>query len=123
MFRQSLQVPKFLTAGAVALALWVAVASGEWWTGIFPAIVILVLSVTDYLLWERRRRPWHDWTVILLLLPAILAAVWIAVGGLIVGVDRADSERLLYEVGPGVGLTGLLCVLISYHGRHHTLET
>jgi hypothetical protein len=116
-------VPKFLTAGAVALALWVAVASGEWWTGIFPAIVILVLAVTDYLLWERRRRPWHDWTVILLLLPAILAAVWIAVGGLIVGVDRTDSERLLYGVGPGVGLTGLLCVLISYHGRHHPLET
>jgi hypothetical protein len=122
MFRQSLQVPKFLTAGAVALALWVAVASGEWWTGIFPAIVILVLSVTDYLLWERRRRPWHDWTVILLLLPAIFAAVWIAVGGLILGVERTDSERLLYEVGPGVGLTGLLCVLISYHGRHHPLE-
>jgi hypothetical protein len=123
MFRQSLPVPRYLTAGAVALALWVAAASGEWWTGIFPAIVILVLAVTDYLLWARRRRPWHDWTVILLLLPAILAAVWIAVGGLIDGVERTDSERLLYEVGPGVGLTGLICVLISYHGRHHPLET
>jgi hypothetical protein len=112
-------VPKYLTAGAVALALWVAAASGEWWTGILPGILIVLLAATDYLLWVRRRRPWHDWTVILLLLPAILVAVWITVGGLIVGVDRTDSERLLYEVGPGVGLTGLLCVLISYHGRHH----
>jgi hypothetical protein len=115
-------VPKYLTAGAVALALWVAATAGEWWTGVFPGIVILLLAVTDYLLWERRRRPWHDWTVTLLLLPAILAAVWTAVGGLILGVERTNSARLLYEVGPGVGLTGILCVLISYHGRHHPLE-
>jgi peptidoglycan/LPS O-acetylase OafA/YrhL len=74
----------------------------------------------DYVLWERRNRPWHDWTVILL--PAILAAVWIAVGGLVTGVERSDEARLLLEVGPGVALTGLLCTLISYHGRHHPLE-
>ena len=77
------------------------------------------LSFADYLLWERRARPWHDWTVILLLLPVILAAVWIAVGGLVTGVERSDEARLLLEVGPGVALTGLLCTLISYHGRHH----
>ncbi len=115
-------MPKYLTAAAVALALWVVAASGERWTGVLPGIVIVLLAATDYLLWERRRRPWHDWTVILLLLPAIFAAVWIAVGGLILGVERSDSGRLLYEVGPGVGLTGLLCVLISYHGRHHPFE-
>jgi hypothetical protein len=100
----------------------VAAASGEVLTGILPAVVALVLAAADYVLWERRNRPWHDWTVILLLLPAILAAVWIAVGGLVTGVERSDEARLLLEVGPGVALTGLLCTLISYHGRHHPLE-
>ena len=99
-----------------------AAASGEVWTGILPAVLILALAAGDYVLWERRNRPWHDWTVILLLLPAILAAVWIAVGGLVTGVERSDEARLLLEVGPGVALTGLLCTLISYHGRHHPLE-
>ncbi len=96
-----------------------AAASGEVLTGILPALTILVLAPVDYVLWARRNRPWHDWTVILLLLPAILAAVWIAVGGLVTGVERSDEARLLLEVGPGVALTGLLCTLISYHGRHH----
>jgi hypothetical protein len=91
-------------------------------TGILPAILVLVLAVADYALWSRRKRPWHDWTVILLLLPAILAAVWIAVGGLVTDVERSDEARLLLEVGPGVALTGLLCTLISYHGRHHPSE-
>ena len=100
-----------------------AAASGEVWTGILPAVLILALAAGDYVLWERRNRPWHDWTVILLLLPAILAAVWIAVGGLVTGVERSDEARLLLEVGPGVALTGLLCTLISYHGRHHPLES
>ncbi len=99
-----------------------AAASGEALTGILPAVVVLVLAPLDYALWTRRGRPWHDWTVILLLLPAILAAVWIAVGGLVTGVERSDEARLLLEVGPGVALTGLLCTLISYHGRHHPLE-
>ena len=99
-----------------------AVASGEVWTGILPAVLILALAAGDYVLWERRYRPWHDWTVILLLLPAILAAVWIGVGGLVTGVERSDEARLLLEVGPGVALTGLLCTLISYHGRHHPGE-
>ena len=115
-------MPRYLTAGAVAFALWVAVGSREVLTGILPALVILVLAVADYRLWTERARPWHDWTVILLLLPAILSAVWIAVGGLVTGVDRSDEARLLLEVGPGVALTGLLCTLISYHGRHHPDE-
>jgi hypothetical protein len=87
-----------------------------------PASLIAALALVDYVLWERRDRPWHDWTVILLLLPAIFAAVWIGVGGLLLDVARTDSGRLVDEVGPGIGLTGLLCVLISYHGRHHPLE-
>jgi hypothetical protein len=91
-------------------------------TGILPGALVLVLAVADYALWSRRERPWHDWMVILLLLPAILAAVWIAVGGLVTGVERSDEARLLLEVGPGVALTGLLCTLISYHGRHHPRE-
>jgi hypothetical protein len=115
-------VPRYLTAAAVALALWVAIGSREVLAGILPALVLLALAAADYRLWTARARPWHDWTVILLLLPAILAAVWIAVGGLVTGVDRSDEARLLLEVGPGVALTGLLCTLISYHGRHRPLE-
>jgi hypothetical protein len=115
-------VPRYLTAASITLALWVAAASGEVVTGILPALVVLVLAGADYVLWERHERPWHDWTLILLLLPSILAAVWIAVGGLVTGVARSNEARLLLEVGPGVALTGLLCTLISYHGRHHPDE-
>ena len=111
-----------MTIGAAALGVWVAAASGEVLTGILPAILVVALAVTDYVLWERWGRPWHDWTAILLLLPAIFAAVWIAVGGLVTGVERSDEARLLLEVGPGVALTGLLCTLISYHGRHRPPE-
>jgi hypothetical protein len=115
-------VPTYLTAASVALAIWVAAASREVLTGILPAVVILVLAVGSYLHWEGRGRPWHDWAVILMLLPPILAAVWIACGGLVLDVERSDDARLLLEVGPGVALTGLLCTLIAYHGRHHPLE-
>lgn len=116
-------MPRYLTLGAIAFALWVAAAAREILTGILPALVVLTFGAVDYVLWERRERPWHDWTVIVLLLPAIAAAVWIAVGGLVLEVDRSRPERLLLEVGPGVALTGLLCTLISYHGRHHPDET
>ena len=115
-------MPRYLTAASAALALWVAIGSREPLAGTLPAVVVLVLAVADYRLWSVRSRPWHDWTVILLLLPAILSAVWIAVGGLVTGVDRSDEARLLLEVGPGVALTGLLCTLISYYGRHHPDE-
>jgi hypothetical protein len=115
-------MPRYLTAASLALALWVAAASGEVLTGILPALLVLAAAAADYLLWERRGRPWHDWTVILLLLPAILASVWVCVGGLVTGVERSDDARLVLEVGPGVALTGLLCTLISYHGRHHPDE-
>ena len=91
-------------------------------TGILPGVLVVILAAADYAFWSRRKRPWHDWTVILLLLPAIFAAVWIAVGGLVTGVERSDEARLLLEVGPGVAMTGLLCTLISYHGRHDPRE-
>ena len=115
-------MPRYLTAAAVALGLWTAGASREVLTGILPAAVVVALAALDYRLWTGRGRPWHDWAVILLLLPPILAAVWITVGGLVTGVERSDEARLLLEVGPGVALTGLLCTLISYHGRHHPDE-
>jgi hypothetical protein len=115
-------VPKYLTLGALAGAACVALLSGEVVTGVLPAALVAGLVAADYALWERRRRPWHDWTVILLLLPAILASVWIAVGGLLLDVERTDGGRLAFEVGPGVALVGLLCTLISYHGRHHPGE-
>ncbi|MDQ3889096.1 MAG: hypothetical protein M3312_00885 [Actinomycetota bacterium] len=112
-------MPKYLTVASEALALYVALFSGELLPGILPALVVLAFTAGDYYLWRRRRRPWHDWLVIVLLLPAIAAAVWIAVGGLVTGVERSREDRLLLEVGPGVALTGLLCTLISYHGRHY----
>ena len=115
-------MPRYLTAGAVALGIWVAAASGELLTGILPGAIVVALAAWDYRLWETRGRPWHDWRVILLLLLPIFSAVWIAVGGLVSGVERSDEARLLLEVGPGVALTGLLCTLISYHGRHHPHE-
>jgi len=115
-------MPKYLTAGAVVLALWVAVRSGEVWTGMLPASLVTLLALISYVHWERYGRPWHDWMVILTLLPAILASVWIGVGGLLLDVPRSDDARLVFEVGPGIGLVGLLCTLIAYHGRHHPDE-
>jgi hypothetical protein len=112
-------VPRYLTVAAILVAASVAIANDDTLTGILPAGIVLLSVGADYALWERRNRPWHDWTVIVLLLPAIAAAVWIAVGGLVMEVERSRPERLLLEVGPGVALTGLLCTLISYHGRHH----
>jgi succinate dehydrogenase hydrophobic anchor subunit len=115
-------LPRYLTYAAGALALFVALASGELWTGILPGALVAALVSLDYVIWVGRNRPWHDWTVILLLLPAIFAAVWIGVSGLLLDVNRSDSDRLLFEVGPGIGLVGLLCTLIAYHGRHHPNE-
>jgi hypothetical protein len=115
-------MPRYLSLAAVVLGVWVIVTSDSFLAASLPALVILGSVATDLRLWTRRGRPWHDWTVIVLLLPAIASGVWITVGGLVLGVDHSDEERLLYEVGPGVALTGLLCTLISYHGRHHPDE-
>lgn len=115
-------LPSWLTPAVVIAAAWVELASGELLAGILPAAVVIVSTALDYALWLHRGRPWHDWAVILLLLPAIAGAVWIAVGGLVTGVERGDAGRLAVEVGPGVALVGLLCTLVSYHGRHHPDE-
>ena len=111
-------LPSWLTPPIVGIALAVAAASGEVLTGIVPGALAAVFAAADYLLWRGRGYPWHDRDVILLLLPALACAVWIGVGGLVVGVDRSDEARLLLEVGPGIALTGMITTLISYHGRH-----
>jgi hypothetical protein len=117
-------MPRWLTFGVVVVCAWtLGAAWDELLTGVLPALVALAFALASYAVWTRRDRPWHDWTVICLLLPAIAAAVWLAVGGLVTGVERSDEARLLEEVGPGVALTGLLCTLASYQGRHHPDET
>jgi hypothetical protein len=60
--------------------------------------------------------------VILLLLPAIAAAVWVAVGSLVLDLPLSAEETLALSVGPGVALVGLLVTSISFHGRHHPDE-
>jgi hypothetical protein len=106
-----------LTPAALAVCIWVIVASGRVWTGIVPAAVAAAFVAVDYRVWRARGTPWHDPLVIVLLLPALAAALWLGVGGIALGVDRGTAGRLLLEVGPGLGLTGLVTTLISYHGR------
>ncbi len=124
-------LPSFLTPAVAVTAAWVAVAPyvaseasalERAVIGPVPGGVVLLCAVADYGLWRRRGRPWHDWDVILLLLPAIGAAVWIAVGALVLDAGLSREELLADAVGPGVALVGLLCTTVSYHGRHHPLE-
>jgi hypothetical protein len=111
-------LPTWLTPPIAAIGVAVAAASQEALTGMLPGAVVAVVAVADYVLWQRRGRPWHDAGVIVLLLPALAGAVWIGVGGLVLDTERSDDARLLLEVGPGIALTGLITTLISYHGRH-----
>ena len=124
-------LPSFLLPPTVLVAAWAAVApfvlgeasTGERLvTGTIPGTVAAFFALADHELWRRRGRPWHDWLVILLLLPAIGAAVWITVGALILDLRLGRDELLAGSVGPGVALVGLLCTTISYHGRHHPAE-
>jgi hypothetical protein len=111
-------LPTWLTPPIAAIGIAVVVSAEEFATGIAPGVLAAAFALADYALWRRRGRPWHDALVIVLLLPALACAVWIGVGGLVVGVERSDEARLLVEVGPGIALTGLITTLISYHGRH-----
>jgi hypothetical protein len=97
---------------------WVAIASGEAWTGGVPALVAALFLAGDYVLWQRRGEPWHDALVIVLVLPALAAGLWIGIGGTVLDVSRGAGGRVALEVGPGLALTGLTCTLVSYFGRH-----
>ena len=107
-----------LTPAALAVCVYVAVASHQVWTGVVPASVAACFLVADYALWRRRGAPWHDPAVIVLGLPALACALWIGVGGLALGIGRSDAGRIALEVAPGLALTGLVCTLVSYVGRH-----
>ena len=121
-------LPSFLTPPVVATAVWVSIAPFVWTDaatldrtviGPVPGAVVLAFSLWDYSLWRRRERPWHDWAVIVLLLPAVAAGVWVAVGALALDAGLSREQLLAIAVGPGVALVGLLTTTISYHGRHH----
>jgi hypothetical protein len=115
-------MPRYLTIASFAVAGWTIGWSENALTGFLPALVVFASALASFTLWSNRGEPWHDRDVILSLLPAIAAGVWVATGGLVLDVERTDGERLAFEVGPGVALTGLLCTLVSYHGRHHPSE-
>lgn len=99
------------------LAGWERAAIGP-----VPATVIAACAVADWRLWVRLGKPWHEWAVILLLLPAIAAGVWVAVGALALELPLSRAETLGLSVGPGIALVGLLTTTISFHGRHHPDE-
>jgi hypothetical protein len=124
-------LPSFATPPILAAALWVAIAPylfGEATTlerailGPVPGAVVLLFATLDYALWRRSGRPWHDWRVIMLLLPAIAAGAWVTVGGLVLDAALSHAQLLITGVGPGIVLIGLLTTTISYHGRHHPDE-
>jgi hypothetical protein len=114
-------LPDALTPATLAVCAWGA-ASGDWLTGVLPALVTAVFAVGDYALWVRRGRPWHDGLVLVLLLPALAAGLWLGIGGTALADGRSDAGRLLFEIGPGLALTGLVCTLLGYHGKHHPDE-
>jgi hypothetical protein len=117
-FPRSVGLADALTPAALAVCVWVVVASTHVVTGIVPGAVAAAFVALDYRVWRARGTPWHDPLVIVLLLPALAAALWLGIGGIVLGVDRGAAGRLLLEVGPGLALTGLVTTLISYHGRH-----
>jgi len=94
-------LPTALTPAAAAVAVCTAAASGRVLTGILPGAVAAAAFLGDYALWRTRRKPWHDPLVIVALLPALAAGLWIGIGGTLLDVGRSDTARLLLELGPG----------------------
>jgi len=90
--RRSVSLPDALTPAALATCAWVAIASREPWTGIVPAAVAAACFAGAYALWQRRGEPWHDPLVIVLVLPALAAGLWIGVGGTLLDVARSDPS-------------------------------
>jgi len=119
--RGGIGLPDALTPAGLAVCVWAA-ASGAALTGLLPSAVAAASLAADYVLWRRRGCPWHDPLVIVLLLPALAAALWLGIGGTVLHIDRGEAGRLALEIGPGLALTGLVTTLISYHGRHHPDE-
>jgi hypothetical protein len=115
---RSVGLPDLLTPAAVAVCVWVAAASEHVWTGIVPGLLAAQFLVVGYAVWRARGKPWHDPLVIALPLPALACGLWIGIGGLVLEEHRGSAGRLLLEVGPGLALTGLVCTIVSYHGRH-----
>jgi hypothetical protein len=114
-------LPDALTPATLAVCVWGG-ASAEWLAAVLPAAVAAVFAGGGYALWVRRDRPWHDPVAIVALLPALAASLWLAVGGTVLEDGRGGAGRLLLEVGPGLALTGLLCTMLGYHGKHHPDE-
>jgi hypothetical protein len=124
-------LPSWLLGPIVAMAIWSATgfyalvdassADCTWAAGL-PATVVLVFAIADWRLWLAREKPWHDWRVIVLIQPAIAAAVWLTIGGLVLDLGLTREELLGVEVGPGMALVGLLTTTVSYHSRHRPQE-
>lgn len=121
-------LPSWLLGPTLVACVWVTVAPfviGElsaterFGLGPLPAAVAGGFALASWLLWLHHAKPWHDWVVIVLLLPAIAAAVWVAVGSLALDVGLSSTETLGISVGPGIALVGLLTTAISFQGRHH----
>ena len=124
-------LPSWLLVPIVVAATWTAIAAyiltdaGDLYRaaiGPIPAMVILASALLDWRLWIRRGKPWHDWAVIVLLLPAIGAAVWVAVGATLLELPLTRPQLLGTSIGPGIALIGTLTTTISFHGRHHPDE-
>ena len=124
-------LPTWLLVPTLGVAAWAALApfaltDASWGDVVacftVPGAVVAGFALADWAVWRRRRRPWHDWTVIVLLLPAIAAAVWLTLGGIVEDLALTRAELLGLEVGPGMALVGLLATTVSYHGRHHPDE-
>lgn len=111
-------LPTLLTPAAVAVALYVAARPGEPAGARAAGAVAVVCLATGYAVWHARGQRLHDGLAILALLPAVPAAVWIAVGGLALAHAEPASRRLELEVGPGIALVGLTATILGYHGRH-----